>query len=131
VGKEEKEIWPDGHVTWASTTKMPLRDSEGHITGTFGVSRDITGFKQAEESLRESEERFRSLVENATVGIYRTTPDGQIVAANSTLAYRGPPARQSTMSFVLDVFRSSNISAPKHGQRQLNQLVGRKASTIF
>jgi PAS domain S-box-containing protein len=56
LAKEEKETWPDGHVTWASTTKMPLRDTNGNITGTFGVSRDITGRKQAEQELRQAKE---------------------------------------------------------------------------
>ncbi|HEX7541013.1 MAG TPA: ATP-binding protein, partial [Anaerolineales bacterium] len=37
------------------------------------------------EALRENEERFRSLYENSAVGIYRTTPDGQILMANATL----------------------------------------------
>ena len=40
---------------------------------------------QAEMALNESEERFRSLFENSTVGIYRTTPDGQILLANPAL----------------------------------------------
>ncbi len=38
--------------------------------------------RRAEEALRESEERFRSLYENASVGLYRTTPDGRILMAN-------------------------------------------------
>ncbi|MGO8764409.1 MAG: PAS domain-containing protein, partial [Limisphaerales bacterium] len=52
VGKEEEVAWPDGHVAWHSTTKMPLRDATGNIVGTFGVSRDISELKRAEEQLR-------------------------------------------------------------------------------
>jgi PAS domain S-box-containing protein len=56
VDIEEKETWPDGKVTWALTTKLPLRDAAGKIVGTFGVSRDITERKQSEERIREQAE---------------------------------------------------------------------------
>ncbi len=46
----EKETWEDGRVTYVSTSKMPLRDLNGKIVGTFGISRDIT-----QEKLRELE----------------------------------------------------------------------------
>jgi sigma-B regulation protein RsbU (phosphoserine phosphatase) len=51
VDKEEKNVWANGSETWVSTTKMPLRDSEGRIIGTFGLSRDITRRKRTEDEL--------------------------------------------------------------------------------
>jgi len=53
IGKTEKETWPDGHVTWALTSKMPLHDDHGEITGTFGISKDVTAFKEAEAKVEE------------------------------------------------------------------------------
>ena len=61
------------------------KDNEGNVLRSLTVLVDVTEKKKAEEKLRESEERFRSLYENATIGIYRTTPDGKIEMANPTL----------------------------------------------
>ncbi len=61
IGKEEREDWPDGHVTWASTSKMPLFNAAGKCIGTFGISRDITSRRRSQEALLESEARFRDL----------------------------------------------------------------------
>jgi PAS domain S-box-containing protein len=61
---EEKETWNKGPLSWASTIKMPLKDADGEIFGTFGISRDITGRKKAEEQITEYVDELKDL--NAT-----------------------------------------------------------------
>ena len=53
-GIVEKETHSDGRVTWVSSSKMPLRDTNGEIIGTFGLSRDITELIAAEGELRQA-----------------------------------------------------------------------------
>lgn len=53
---EEHTTWPDGSQTWVSTTKMPLRDAEGRMIGTIGISRDVTDIVEAREKLRAAKE---------------------------------------------------------------------------
>ena len=56
VDKEEEQPWPDGRVAWVSTTKVPLRDLDGEVVGTFGISRDITDRKLSETQLQAAKE---------------------------------------------------------------------------
>jgi len=52
VNIEEKETWHGRKNEWVLTTKMPLYDKDGNIIGTFGISRDITDRKKAEEKIQ-------------------------------------------------------------------------------
>jgi PAS domain S-box-containing protein len=70
VGVEEKESWPDGRETWVSTTKVPLLDGQGNIVGTFGISRDITERKHAEDELRKEKALMDALMDNIPDSIY-------------------------------------------------------------
>ena len=73
----------------------PWRDKDGKIIGVFGIARDITARKQTEEALRESEQRYRTLFDDVPVGLYRTTPDGQLLDVNARagrdVRLPGPP----------------------------------------
>ena len=55
LSMEEKETWPDGSVSWGSTTKIPMRAKNGDIVGIIGITRDITERKKAQESLQKAE----------------------------------------------------------------------------
>ncbi len=60
---EEKETWAGHEGSWVSTSKMPLYDETGNIIGTFGISRDITKRKHAEDSLRRLAEGMKKVLE--------------------------------------------------------------------
>ena len=58
---EEKQTWIGSKVDWASTTKVPMRNDAGEIIGTFGITRDITEHKLAQEALAASEIKLKEL----------------------------------------------------------------------
>lgn len=68
--KEEFLVDKEGKGHWFFTSKLPLRDAQGRIIGLVGVGRDITERKAAEIALRESEQKFRGLVEGSAAAIF-------------------------------------------------------------
>jgi PAS domain S-box-containing protein len=82
-----KNYRKDGAPFWNELTITPLRDEQGRLTHFIGVQQDITERKRAEAALRQSEERYRSIFEHATIGIFQTTPQGQYLDVNPALAH--------------------------------------------
>jgi PAS domain S-box-containing protein len=68
------------------TKKIPICDDTGEPQYLLGISEDITDWKRVEQAQKESEERYRSIFENAVEGIFQTTLDGKYVAVNPALA---------------------------------------------
>ena len=88
INKEES-----ARGTWVLTTKIPWLDKEGNIKGLFGISKDITERKNAEQKLKESEEKYKALsteleiiLDNVPAIIYSISKDDIILRVNQYLA---------------------------------------------
>ncbi len=77
--KSGEEYWEDARIS-------AIKDADGVVTHFVKVAEDITARRQAEEKVRQSEKRYRTLQENIPVGVFRATPDGTIVSLNPALA---------------------------------------------
>jgi PAS domain S-box-containing protein len=100
VNKEEGGKGIVGGEHWVLTTKLPWRDKKGNIIGLFGISKEITDRKRAEEALRESEEKFRTVSEQSPNMIF-INKMGKVVYANKVC--------EEIMGYKRDEFYSSDF----------------------
>ncbi len=83
---EFRWVAKDGRVLWVQSNSVVVADEEGRPAGVRGVTIDITERKKAEAALREAEEKYRSIFENAVEGIFQSTPEGRFIAVNPAMA---------------------------------------------
>jgi len=86
LSNHTKLISKTGQTYHIADSAAPIATEDGHIEGVVLVFRDVSEAYQREQSLRESEEKYRDLVDNAPIGIFQTTSKGKAVHANTALS---------------------------------------------
>ena len=84
---EEPVVRHDGEVRLFSTVKTPIRNEDGQVTMTVGISRDMTERKLAEEAVKASETKYRSLVETSQDMIWSVDTFGRYTFVNPAVKY--------------------------------------------
>ncbi len=80
---EKRYLRKDGQPLWISLSISPIMDEAGHLSHFMGIITDISDRKQLEQSLQESEARFRAVFEQAKLGIGLVTLDGHFFQVNA------------------------------------------------
>jgi PAS domain S-box-containing protein len=106
LGIVEQLQGADGKDLWVQTDKVPVSGKDGNVTGLIVMAQDITERRQAGESLRESEERFRSMFTAAATGIAISTTDGRFLQAN--------PAYCRMLGYTEEELREKDFASLTH-----------------
>ena len=123
VGKLERETFRNGISPWVSTTKMPLRDEQGRIIGTFGISRDVTAQIKAENALA-----YQVLHDPVTGLANRVALMDRLSQALGALERE--PGRLAVLYVDLDHFKAINDAFGHDAGDQVLAEVGRRLSQL-
>jgi two-component system cell cycle sensor histidine kinase/response regulator CckA len=107
----------DGSLVTVSLSASPIRDENQKVKGILGFLLDVSEQKKAEEALRQAEQKYRTIFENAIEGIYQTTPEGQYLVANPSLAHMlGFESPEELVRTRTDVRSQEYVDPEKHAE---------------
>lgn len=99
------------HIHWNNTV---ILDAKGKPIGVFSIGEDVTEQQRVNEALQNSESRYRRLVEGLPLGIYRSTPSGQLTFCNPVvLQLLGLETMEEASKFDLNQYKYGP-SYPRH-----------------
>jgi PAS domain-containing protein len=103
----------DGN-TFPIEARVGVFELNGELS-VIGLVRDVSSQVAAEEALRSTEEKYRSIFENAVEGIYQTTHDGEYLSANPALAHiYGYDSADDLMFSIDDIAKEIYVDPRRH-----------------
>jgi len=113
---EYRIVRADGEITWVAERGSAVFDNEGKPVALEGIIQDISGRKHIEHELFSTEQKYRSMFENSTLGMFQTTESGTYLNANPALArlygYVSPAALISDLN---NISTQLYVSASRRG----------------
>jgi PAS domain S-box-containing protein len=124
-GFETQDWRKDGTVFWSSINVRAVRNEQGQILYYEGALEDITARKQAEEALRQSQERYRNFVEQSIEGIWR-------LAFDEPIPLTLPAAEQARRLQALGYIAECNDAMAKmYGYASSQELSGARVEQLY
>jgi two-component system, cell cycle sensor histidine kinase and response regulator CckA len=105
----------DGSTVAIKMSAAPIRDENRKVKGIIGFLTNITDLQRSERALRQAEQKYRAIFENAAEGIYQSTLDGRYISANPALARMlGFDSPEELISSRTDINAQQYVSREAH-----------------
>lgn len=145
VDQEQLVQWPDGTEGWVTITRMPLRNPDGTITGTFGLTHDITDQKRAQAAMLEARDAAESASQaksnflanmsheirtpmNAIIGMTELVLDTQLTQSQREYLSMVQESGEALLGVINDILDFSKIEAGRleleHRPFELREVIG-------
>jgi diguanylate cyclase (GGDEF)-like protein/PAS domain S-box-containing protein len=124
---EQRLTRKDGSVIWVLNNATLIPSKAGSEPVIEGTLTDISERKNAEERIRQAEEKYRAIFEDAVVGIFQTTPEGRPISINRTLAQmHGYDSPEQLLAEVSNVVRQLFVDPTR--MEELRQILSEKGA---
>ena len=118
--REEKSVDGEGNTIYILTTKVPLRDTNGRVTGVAGIGRDISDRRKMENTLREAERRYREIFDEAIVGMFQSAPEGRLLSVNPAMVrICGYDSPEEMVASITDISRQFYVNSKRREEAML------------
>jgi PAS domain S-box-containing protein len=116
VQPEKRYLCKDGRVVWVNVMATPLWRGGDAPERNLSVVEDITERRRMAEDLAESERRYRQIFEEASEGIFQSTPEGRYLSVNPAMAAMCGYASPEEMLAGVQTWPASITSTPRRGR---------------